>query len=178
MKTFINNLLRKFTGYQISKFDIAPYKFREILSEFLDQNKPTGKILDIGSARGSYSKEHFGAENVTTLDIEPPADVIGDVMNLPFQDDTFDCVVCLETLEHVKDPFKALNEIHRVLKSGGKFIGSAPFTYELHGESYGDYWRFTKQGWEQLLVKFDIVHIRPVCGRKLQPGWYLVTAKK
>lgn len=178
MKTVINNFLRKLTGYQIVKFDFSPYKFREILAKFLEQNRPIGKILDIGSARSSYAKEHFGSNNVITLDLEAPADVIGDVMELPFQDNTFDCIICLETLEHVKDPFKAVKEIHRVLKTNGEFIGSAPFSYELHGEEYGDYWRFTKQGWEQLLTNFHDVSIKPICGSKINPGWYLVTAKK
>ena len=175
MKNFINNLLRKL-GYQISKFDAASYAFRDKLAEFLDENVSGGAILDIGSARGSYTKEHF--QNVTTLDLVPPADVIGSIMELPFDDASFDCIVCLETLEHVKDPFKALSEVYRVLKPGGKFVGSAPFTYELHGEEYGDYWRFTRQGWEELLKNFKKVSIEPYAGRKLSPGWYLVTAEK
>ncbi|MDE2173231.1 MAG: class I SAM-dependent methyltransferase [Patescibacteria group bacterium] len=178
MKNFINNILRRMIGYQLVKFDSAPYTFRKSLYAFLEQQSPHGKILDIGSARNNYPKERLGKENVTTLDLEPPADVIGNVMALPFADNTFDCVICLETLEHVEDPRKALIEIHRVLVPGGKFIGSAPFAYELHGEEYGDYWRFTRQGWENLLTHFKEVSITPFAGKESAPGWYFVTARK
>jgi ubiquinone/menaquinone biosynthesis C-methylase UbiE len=178
MRNFINNILKRATGYQLSKFDTAPYIFREKLYEFLEQSSPSGKILDIGSARCNYPKDHFGGENVTTLDLEPPADVIGSVMQMPFADGTFDSIICFETLEHVENPFKALDEIYRVLKPGGKFIGSAPFMYELHGEEYGDYWRFTRQGWQKLLGKFIEVSITPYAGRELLPGWYFVSAQK
>ncbi len=178
MKNIINALLRKITGYQLSKFDAAPYAFREKLIDFIEQSRPSGKILDIGSARWDYPKKRFGTKNVTTLDVEPPADVIGSVMRMPFPDNSFECVLCFETLEHVEDPFKALAEIHRVLKPGGQFIGSAPFAYELHGEEYGDYWRFTRQGWEKLLAKFKEVSVMPFAGKELSPGWYFVTARK
>ncbi len=176
MKNFINNLLRKI-GYQVSRFDAAPYVFRDTLKSFLDENVKKGDILDIGSAQWSYPKEHF--KNVTTLDLQPPADVIGSVMELPFKDATFDCIICLETLEHVEDPIKAMSEVYRVLKPGGKFVGSAPFSYELHGEEYGDYWRFTRQCWERLLMKqFKNVSVSPYAGKPLSPGWYLVTGIK
>lgn len=178
MRNFLNNILKKVTGYQISKFDALGYVFRAKIKEFLDENSPQGKILDIGSALWNYPKEHFAQQEVTTLDIQPPADVIGDVMNLPFKDGSFDCVICLETMEHIKDPFRAMSEIYRILKPGGKFIGSAPFMYEIHGEEYGDYWRFTRQGWGELMKDFKNVSIAPYAGKETTPGWYLVTGKK
>lgn len=176
MKNIINNFFRKI-GYKISKFDETAYTFRNRLAEFLDKNVSGKKILDIGSSRCNYPKEHF--KNVTTLDIQPPADIIGSIMNMPFNNESFDCVICLETLEHVEDPLKAMSEVYRILKPGGKFVGSAPFVYELHGEEYGDYWRFTRQCWKKFLMKdFKNVSIESYSGRDLAPGWYLITGDK
>ncbi|MFA6601253.1 MAG: class I SAM-dependent methyltransferase [Candidatus Paceibacterota bacterium] len=176
MKNFLNNLLRKI-GYEISRFDSSRYNFRDELKTFLTKEVVGSKILDIGSAQWNYPKDHF--KGITTLDLQAPADVIGSVMKMPFKDGSFDCVICLETLEHVENPLKAMEEIHRVLKSGGKFVGSTPFDYELHGEEYGDYWRFTRQGWSKILLKnFREATVRPFAGKELFPGWYFVTAIK
>jgi ubiquinone/menaquinone biosynthesis C-methylase UbiE len=49
-----------------------------------------------------------------------------DIHNIPFDDDTFDCIVCAEVLEHTLSPFKALNEMHRVLRPGGSLVISVP----------------------------------------------------
>ncbi len=44
----------------------------------------------------------------------------GDAMDLPFPDNSFDRIICAEVLEWVKDPHKAIAEMYRVLKPGGK----------------------------------------------------------
>jgi ubiquinone/menaquinone biosynthesis C-methylase UbiE len=60
---------------------------------------------------------------------------VQDATNLSFQDDFFQCVVCMEVLEHVNDEKKLLSEIHRILKPGGYAIltfpsQNFPFTYD------------------------------------------------
>jgi len=45
---------------------------------------------------------------------------------LPFPDQEFDLVICLETMEHLMSPYYALMEMRRVLKTGGKLICSVP----------------------------------------------------
>jgi len=49
-----------------------------------------------------------------------------DIHELPFENESFDCVVCTEVLEHVYSPYKALDEIHRILKPEGCLILSVP----------------------------------------------------
>ena len=53
-----------------------------------------------------------------------------DVMNLSFAEDFFDRVLSFDVLEHVPDPERAFREIFRVLKPGGVFIFSVPFSSE------------------------------------------------
>ncbi len=54
-----------------------------------------------------------------------------DVTNLAFDDNLFDIVICNHVLEHVEDDIKAMSEINRVLKPGGKAILQVPIAYQL-----------------------------------------------
>lgn len=54
-----------------------------------------------------------------------------DVTELPFEENSFDLVICNHVLEHIKDDFKALSEIKRVLKQGGKAILQVPISIVL-----------------------------------------------
>ena len=56
----------------------------------------------------------------------PWVSVRGSVYELPFADDTFDCVIISEVLEHLGEDERALREISRVLKPGGTLAASVP----------------------------------------------------
>ncbi|WP_299108130.1 class I SAM-dependent methyltransferase [uncultured Tenacibaculum sp.] len=63
----------------------------------------------------------------TTSDLESPiADVKADICDLPFEDNSFDIVFCNHVLEHIPDDTKAMQELHRVLKTGGMGIFQIP----------------------------------------------------
>lgn len=81
---------------------------------------PEGPILEVGVGNGLVTEylRHIGNKNVTTLDIDPELepDIIGDILDLPFEDGAFECVMACEVLEHM--PFEksaqALIEMRRV----------------------------------------------------------------
>jgi ubiquinone/menaquinone biosynthesis C-methylase UbiE len=54
----------------------------------------------------------------------------GSVMDLPFNDDSFDCVVNTYLIDRVEDPRLAVTEMARVLKPGGLFVLSDPLSFE------------------------------------------------
>lgn len=86
----------------------------------------------------------------------------GDLCNLPFPDASFDGFVLTEVLEHCKNPWGAIKEVHRVIRPGGRLLVTSPFLWPWHGTNgYQDYWRFTHQGWELLLDDFNDVEITP-----------------
>ena len=93
-------------------------------------------------------------------------DIIGDIHELPFPDDSIDAIICKAVLEHVKNPFKAVDEMHRVLKPGGYCFVYVPFLYYYHPMKgyYEDYWRFTKDGLEELFRKFGHSELQNVRG--------------
>lgn len=62
-----------------------------------------------------------------TADIDSPiADVKADIVNLPFNDNSFDVVFCNHVLEHIQDDAKAMKELFRVMKKGGMGVFQVP----------------------------------------------------
>tara|TARA_Y200000002_G_scaffold382106_1_gene398051 strand:+ start:7439 stop:8083 length:645 start_codon:yes stop_codon:yes gene_type:complete len=111
------------------------------------------KILDFGCGENKYKKffsekNHFIGVDIKVsgrgLEKKKP-DIFFDGISLPFENSEFDIVICTEVLEHVEDFENSLNEIHRVLKPGGKGIISMPFITSEHEEPF-DFRRFTSFG--------------------------------
>lgn len=62
-----------------------------------------------------------------TADIDSPiADIKADIVNLPFNDNSFDVVFCNHVLEHIQDDTKAMKELFRVMKKGGMGVFQVP----------------------------------------------------
>jgi SAM-dependent methyltransferase len=62
----------------------------------------------------------------------------------------YDSAICLEVLEHIPNPSKAISEIYRILKPGGILVVSVPHLSRLHEEPY-DFFRYTHYGLRALL---------------------------
>ena len=86
-------------------------------------------------------------------------DVIGDIHNLPFKDNSVDAFICISVLEHVEEPQKAMKEMYRVLKPGGYCYLWVPFLFYYHPEKgyYQDFYRFTIDGVKYLARDFSSV---------------------
>lgn len=86
------------------------------------------KLLHFAPEQAFYKRfKNLSNLDYTTTDLNSPlADVKADICNLPFDDNTFDTILCNHVLEHIKNDTKALSEIFRVLKSGGWAILQIP----------------------------------------------------
>ena len=63
----------------------------------------------------------------TTTDLESPiADIKADICNLPFNNNSYDIILCNHVLEHIPDDTKAMHELYRVLKPGGFGVFQIP----------------------------------------------------
>lgn len=113
-------------------------------------------VLDCGCGR---RPEYF--HNVINYEIVDydTTDVIGVGEQLPFKDNSFDAVVSIAVLEHVRDPFICAQEISRVLKPGGELYCSVPFLQPYHGYPH-HYFNATHQGIQRLFE--DVLDIRDV----------------
>jgi ubiquinone/menaquinone biosynthesis C-methylase UbiE len=101
------------------------------------------KVLDLGGRDGTLTKYYCNKNDVTIGDIDEKAltfakqnyNVETKVINLnetlPFPDNSFDKIIMAEVLEHLPYPMITLNEIKRVLKNDGQFIGNFPLAYHL-----------------------------------------------
>ena len=86
-------------------------------------------VLDLGSGTGAAFDQLLNYETTAIdpdkkmLELNTFEDkVLGSAENLPFEDNSFDNVFCCFVWRNVSDTNKALEEVHRVLKPGGKFI--------------------------------------------------------
>jgi SAM-dependent methyltransferase len=110
-------------------------------------------VLDVGCGNRPYADlfadcEYIGL-NYSAQDACP--DVIADAMKLPIATGTIDLVFCTQVLEHLAKPWRFLEECHRVLRSGGWIVLSAPLYWPLHEEPH-DYFRYTRYGLESLMT--------------------------
>lgn len=98
--------------------------------------------IDIEPAAIEYGMEMYQTENMSF--------VIGDVTDMPFPEGMFDVVVSFETIEHLSEPEKFVDEVWRVLRPNGVFIVSAP-------EQSGSAWHsrdYNDEELEALLLRF------------------------
>jgi len=56
----------------------------------------------------------------------PHVNTIGDIVDLPFANASFDVVICIHVLEHIQDDAKAISELYRILRPGGWALISVP----------------------------------------------------
>lgn len=124
-----------------------------------------GRVIDLGS--GTMPFRGLLSDQVTsydTLDIAPRSEMttyVGDIQNMEMiRDASYDSALCLEVLEHVPSPERAVGEVHRILEAGGLAIFSVPHLSRLHDEPH-DYYRFTKHGLRHLLetAGFEVLEL-------------------
>lgn len=117
-----------------------------------------GRLLDVGCGSKPY-RSLFAVESYTGLDIDSPlsrqravADFYYDGSRFPFEDRSFDSVLCNQVLEHVFNPDEFLAEIRRVLAPGGRLLLTVPFVWDEHEQPW-DYARYSSFGLRALLER-------------------------
>jgi SAM-dependent methyltransferase len=97
-------------------------------------------------------------------------DVQGDILHLPLKNETVETIVCTGVLEHVRNPVKAVDQIHDALKCGGRVFLEIPFMQTIHAVP-DDYFRWTPSGLRELMGVFDIKRIDVVAGPASGLAW-------
>lgn len=125
-------------AYQEKTLDYFEHVRREILPLLpID----AGRIFEVGCGAGgtlSFLKEsgrcdwaggielsHDAAETARSkIDLMLEGNI--ETMDLPFEEDSFDVILCLDVLEHMIDPWSVVHHLHAQLKPGGVLICSIP----------------------------------------------------
>ncbi|OGG48350.1 hypothetical protein A3D66_02180 [Candidatus Kaiserbacteria bacterium RIFCSPHIGHO2_02_FULL_50_9] len=115
-------------------------KWKSECNAFLDKNIQGTDVLDIGC--GEYP--HPRATKTLDFLQEFHPDVVADVNEkIPLPDNSFDCIIMNNTLEHLYNPQKAIDECRRILRQGGLLLAAVPFLIKTHQEPH-DYHRYTE----------------------------------
>lgn len=150
------------------------------------------RVLDAGAGEGRFSAQ-FARQRYTGVDLAigdaawdySQLDLLADLERLPFGDGAFDAALSIVTLEHLRRPAAALEELGRVLKRGAGLLLVAPLEWEEHQAPH-DYFRYTRYGLRYLLegAGFEVVEVSPAGGlfqllsRRLlnagQAAWWLL----
>ena len=140
---------------------------REQAAELVD-DAPV-RVLDVGCGPKPYypffasvASEYIGVDVVEN----PAAELLGPVEALPVEDASFDLVLCTQVLEHCDDPARAVRELHRVTRAGGRVLASTHGVQVYH-PSPSDYWRWTHEGLRRLFAvnaDWSSLSVEPAAG--------------
>ncbi len=141
------------------------------LGDVVKQRRPEAPVLEVGARNENGSARLlFPQDGYVAMDKAPGpgVDLIMDVLNAG---DTlrrrFETVLATEVLEHVTEPWRAIEIMYDALVPGGLFVASWCFAFPIHAAPE-DYWRITPSGFELLLRRVGFIHIGIVtegCGR-------------
>lgn len=125
-------------------------------------------ILNIGSGNQNYG------DNVINIDISKGkyVHVLADAHSLPFISSCFDCVILIAVLEHLAEPWKARDEVIRVLRTKGFVYVEAPFMQPYHAVPR-DYFRYTILGCRSLFRQLKENDAGVLDGPASAVGWIL-----
>jgi SAM-dependent methyltransferase len=129
-----------------------------------------GHVLEVGD--DDYSQQFgLGVDRIEILHAStgnPQATIVADLTDgSNLASDTYDCVICIQTLLVIYDVKAAIKTIHRILKPGGTVLVTVPGISQICRpdiDSWGDYWRFTTLSARRLFEEvFDPANVTVEC---------------
>jgi len=114
------------------------------IATFVRGLAPAEHALDLGVGDGRVAallqSDHLVGVDVSQIALDrartrlPDAELVlvEPDQPLPFEDNSFDLVTCIETMEHIRDTQLALSELRRVLRPGGRLALTTPAAGRFH----------------------------------------------
>ncbi len=123
-------------------------------------------------------RDYFPGKRFIGCDLRPGTGVeeIQDLHALSLPDNSIGTALLFDTIEHVRDPWKAMLELHRCIVPGGFILMTSVWYFPIHAYP-DDYFRFTASGFLTLLQPFDTPVVE-MCGLKRLPHTVVGIASK
>ena len=131
-------------------------RLNKIINTYVFENKVA---LNLGSGNTIISSKVLNVDVFSYDNV----DIVCDIENLPFKNNTIDVIFNIAVLEHVENPEKVVAEIFRVLKKNGVVISFFPFIQAYHASPY-DFSRRTFEGMKVLYREFDTIDLKSAGG--------------
>jgi SAM-dependent methyltransferase len=124
-----------------------------------------GTVIELGGYKMlNYSTFAIHAKKYVVTNISGDCDEFVDILNMRYADNSVDSFISANVLEHISDPWKAIQEIHRCLKPSGRLLLVVPFMYYQHGAP-NDFYRFSSSALSKMLEGFNILRFEHLGGR-------------
>lgn len=148
-----------FLGIFSNPFFIARKGLADAIAEWAPQLQ--GKLLDVGCGTKPY-RSLFRVETYVGLEVDGRdarlrgcADHYYDGTTFPFEQDSFDSILCNQVLEHVFNPDEFVEQLVGVLKPGGRLLLTVPFVWDEHEQPF-DYARYSSFGLRALVERHGL----------------------
>lgn len=158
----------RFTSYS----DFRLVKFVKMVSKIINSRE---SVLDAGAGECQY-KPYFMHAKYVSQDLGigdenwdfSKVDIKSEIYDIPVESGSFDNILCIEVMEHLKYPHRAFGEFSRILKPGGKLFVICPLTWQEHQIPH-DYFRYTRYALKMLADdnNFKVEKIEAMGGRFL-----------
>jgi SAM-dependent methyltransferase len=147
----------------------------ETMKRALLERSPAPVVLIVGGGiKGKGMSTFSSTPAIRLLNVDPSpcsqAVLFCDGHDLPFADASVDGVIAQAVLEHVADPVRCVEEIHRVLKPEGVVYSEIPFMQQVHQQGY-DFTRFSHMGHRRLFRCFTEIESGAVAGPGTSLAW-------
>ena len=163
---------KNFSHRTINEYFLSPgirCKF-DLLKENLNLKNQLKNVIDIGCSgnsflyvfNNSFHKSFFDLANLPLKQYSSKIylyPVCGDILRLPYRNDSFDFVCALDVLEHIKDDQMAVSEISRILKKNGIVVITVPHKmkyYTFQDRLIGHYRRYEINQIKGLFKKYKL----------------------
>lgn len=126
------------------------------------------RVLDVGAGTCPYRQlfahcdyrthdfKQYKGEKLGGTSEYGEIDYVSDIVDIPVPDASFDVLLCTEVFEHVPEPIRALEEMARIVKPGGRLLITAPLGSGLHQLPYHYYGGYTPYWYEHFAAKFGL----------------------